>query len=169
MNRYRAIALPAYIVGLSLIVIPLFDALAQLWPFNPGNAAWRFGAVGLLSNAFIVPAAGLLVMLGTAVVLDQKNVLRALGWVSAIGAVLIAPIIVLFALDAVQTRAGVRPEIKLSFLVASFTAVGKLILGMVTLFAFAIAARRVLRPAAGNAQSNMAPLLRTPVKKANAN
>ena len=168
MNRYRAFAAPAYIVGLSLIVIPLLDALAQLWPFGPGSAPWRFGAIGLLSNAFIIPCAGLLVLLGTALLLEQKNVLRVLGWLSGISAVLIPPVIVLFALDAVQTRAGVRPDLKLSFLVASFTAVGKLILAMITLFAFAIAVRRTLRPALGNPQINVAPLVRGPARKANA-
>jgi len=168
MNRYRVLALPAYIVGISLIVIPLFDAAAQLWPFSMGSTAWRFGAIGLLSNAFIVPSAGLLVLLGTALALEQKKMLRVLGWVSGICAVLIPPVIVLFALDAVQTRVGIRPDLELSFLVASLTAVGKLILAMVTLFAFAIAVRRIQRPASGNPQISVAPVLRTPIKKANA-
>ena len=169
MNRYRALAVPAYIVGLSVFAVPLIDAAAQLWPFGLGSATWRFGAIGLLSNAFIIPVIGLLILLATAVVLEHKRVLSAIGWASAISAVIIPPLIVLFALDAVQTRVDVRPEIKLSFAVASFTAVGKLLLAMVTLFAFAVTVRKTLRPSPLGQGVGRAPtVIRTPVKKASA-
>ena len=148
MNRYRFFAWPAYLVGISLILIPLIDVVAQTWPLNVGNEQWRFGAIGLLSNAFIAPAAGILIVLGTAIALEHNFVMRLSGWLCASVAALATLTLSLFILDAIQTRVNVRPEALFSFTVATGTAVGKMILAILTLVAFALAGVRTARAAA---------------------
>ena len=142
MNRYRFLGLAAYLVATTLIVVPFFDAAMSLWPWQPGSARWRFGAVGLGSNALMVPCAGVLIALATSITLGHLRAARLLGIVCALGAFFTTLAILLFALDAMQTRADVNPAALLSFNVASLTAVVKLMLGTATLAAFARAGIR---------------------------
>ena len=139
MNRYKHFALPAYLVALSLVGIPYFDAAMQVYPFNLGNAQWRFGAIGLVSNAFLIPAIGILLALAVAIALGHAKVLKTLGVVCAAWAIFMVLTFGLFGLDAFQTRLNVTPEASLSFAVASVTAGVKLLISVVTLAAFAIA------------------------------
>ena len=137
----RLLAAPAYFVALLLIGIPVFDAMMSVAPFHIGVAQWRFAAVGLLSNALMIPAVGFLIAVVTSVTLDHpgaKQTIRVVSWVMV--PVLVAAI-GFFALDSMQTRAGVRPEMQLSVLGASVTAVCKLLLGIVAFVLFARAAR----------------------------
>lgn len=136
----------AYLVAFLLIAIPLFDASMSVAPWALGSAQWRFGAVGLLSNALMIPAAGALIAVATAVTQDHvraQRVFRVLCWM---GCVLVAISIVIFALDALQTRVAIRPEMQLSYRVASATAAFKLILGAVAFAFFARACRRASEP-----------------------
>lgn len=133
----RRLALPAYLVAISLTAIPVFDALMQTAPFHPLSAEWRFAAIGLLSNAIMLPAIGMLI----AVAVAQGNEddvsqrgLRLIGW-SAVVIIMVAA--ASFVLDALQTRTLVRPELQSSFLVASGTAVFKLLFGALTFAALA--------------------------------
>lgn len=142
MNRYRFLGFAAYLVATTLIVVPFFDAAMSLWPWQPGSAQWRFGAIGLASNALMLPCAGMLIALATSITLGHLRALRLLGMVCAAAAVVTALSIMLFALDAMQTRAQVNPAARLSFNVASITAVAKLMIGTITLAAFARAGTR---------------------------
>ncbi len=140
-NATRPLAAAAYFVAFLLIVIPVFDALMSVAPFHPGTAQWRFAAVGLLSNALMIPSVGMLFAVVTAVTLDHVGAKRAIRVFSWIMVPVLAAAIGFFALDSMQTRAAVRPEMQLSFLVASITAVCKLLLGIGAIVLFARASR----------------------------
>jgi hypothetical protein len=90
----------------------------------------------------MLPCAGLLIALAAGIALGQYRALRLFGLICASGALVTGLSLLLFALDAMQTRANVDPAAVLSYNVASFTAVAKLLLGMITLTAFARAALR---------------------------
>ena len=139
------LAPPAYFVAFLLVVIPFFDALMSVAPFHPGVAQWRFAAVGLLSNALMIPSVGVLVAVVTAVTLDHDAAKRAIRVASWIMVPVLFAAMGFFALDSMQTRAVVRAEMQLSFLVASATAVGKLFLGVVAFVLFARASRTTSR------------------------
>ena len=164
MTRYRYLALPAYAVAAALVLIPLTDASLSLWPWRPGLAQWRFGAIGLLSNALMIPAAGLLIVLVTALVLGHWRTLRVLGALCALGALVTFTSLFLFGLDAIQTRAQVAEVSRASFDAASFVAVGKLLLATIALAGFALAGLRTRREtrAITSAPSREVPLV-TPV------
>jgi hypothetical protein len=155
----RQLAPAAYLVAFALVFIPLFDAAMSLVPFRLGAAAWRFGAVGLLSNALMIPAIGVLIALTTAVVLGHERTQRVFSILCWITAAILLAALVAFSLDALQTRASVQPAMKLSFAVASATAAAKLLLGSVT---FALFARgsRLSRRKARPISATQTPLLR---------
>jgi hypothetical protein len=145
MDQYRRLAVPAYIVACMLMFIPLFDATMQLWPLRPDSTQWRFGALGLMSNAFLIPAVGLLIVLVTGRTFGHVRLLRVTGWLCAAAAVVATILLLLFALDAVETRTAVTAAGRLSFVVASFTAAGKMLLAIVTLVLMARAGLRTHR------------------------
>ncbi len=129
-----------------LIGIPAFDAAMSVAPFRFGDPHWRFGAAGLLSNAMMIPAAGVLILLTAATAFDHRRTLRTTGLLSWIVAVLAVLMLGLFALDAVQTRADARPGLWLSFRVAAITAAGKMIIGAIAFSAFGMAGWRGGKP-----------------------
>ncbi len=139
MNRYRHLALPAYLVAAGLILIPFFDASMSVWPWRPGIVQWRFGALGLMSNALMIPAVGMLIILAIALLFGHGRTLRVFGALCTLAALVTGVSIFVFALDAVQTRVNVAESGRLSYTVASITAVGKLLLATLTLVGFAIA------------------------------
>jgi hypothetical protein len=146
MQNSRYLAWPAYLVALAMILIPLADSWTTLFPWNLGDARWRFGAVGLISNALMIPLAGLLVAFTIAWVREQRGVMRAIGLVGFLGALLCVLALGSFALDSLQTRSQVRAEMRLSFNVASITAAIKTLLAGATFLAFALSGWQATRP-----------------------
>lgn len=140
-TSWRQLAPSAYLVAFALVFIPLFDASMSLVPFRVGAPQWRFGAVGLLSNALMIPAIGVLIAVTTAVVLGHERTQRVFSILCWIAAAILLAALAAFALDALQTRASVQPAMKLSFAVASATAAAKLLLGAVTFALFARGSR----------------------------
>jgi hypothetical protein len=154
----RRLAPCLYLVAFILIVVPLFDATMSTAPFRPGNVQWRFGAVGLLSSTLLTPGLGFLLAVVTAVTLQHvlmQRILAILSWV-AVAAVL--ALLVLFTLDALQTRPMVRPEMRTAYIVASATAAGKLLLWTITFVVFGRACR-VPRAMWRNVNSTAASML----------
>ncbi len=136
MNNYRQLAPGAYLVAAVLVVFPLFDSGFSLSPWRITSAQWRFGAIGLLSNTLMIVALGAFIAVATAVVLNQDRVRRTLGIASWILAVVLLVAIAAFALDAVQARPDIRPDVLYSYEVASYTAEVKLLMGALSFALF---------------------------------
>jgi hypothetical protein len=132
MNNYRQLAPGAYLVAFVLVFIPLIDASLSLAPWNLANSQWRFGAFGLLSNALMIPASGALIAVATAIAAGQVRVAKVLAILCWFTVAVLVLSTVLFALDAMQSRRMIRPEMALSYYVASATAMAKLGLGLLT-------------------------------------
>ena len=132
MSYYRQLAPAAYAVAFLLVVIPFFDAGISVAPWMMGSAQWRFGALGLISNALMIPAAGALVAVVTAVTESHMNVQRYLGIALWVAAALAFVFLGMFTLDAIQSRAQIRPEMLYSYKVATVTAGLKLLAGIAT-------------------------------------
>ena len=158
MIESRQIAWPAYLVAIAIVVIPLADVATSLYPWRFLEARWRFGAVGLVSNSLLIPMLGVLIAYVTAVILDHRTTRRIIGGVSFAAMALCLVALVMFGLDAVQTRAGVRPEMQLSFGVASAAAAIKTIFATVTFLAIGVAAFRGSRDKAARMKSPDTPL-----------
>jgi hypothetical protein len=139
MQRYRYLAWGAYLVGAALILFPVFDAFVSIFPLRFGEFRWRYGASAMLANAFLIPNAGLLVLLATAISYGHATFRRVLGVVAIAGAVTWLVMIGMFALDSIQTRAVVHAEMLRSFSLASWSAVGKMLLSTATMLALGLA------------------------------
>jgi hypothetical protein len=142
MTSSRQLAAAAYLVAFTLVAIPLFDAAMATAPFHASSAQWRFATIGLVSNSLLVPTMGLLIAVVTAVTQQQTRSRTLLAIASWLAALAMVALLVLFALDAIQTRSLVREEMRLSFVVASATAACKIALCALTLAMFGLAARR---------------------------
>ena len=131
MSNHRQFAPAAYVVGLLLFIIPFFDALTSIAPWHPGVAAGRFAAAGLVSNAFMIPAAGALILVATAHTYSHFKTQLTLGlflWFMMVMVILAG---LSFSLDAVQTKNSIKPEMYFAFRVATITAEVKLVLAAV--------------------------------------
>ena len=138
MERPRGFALAAYLVGATLIVMPLVDVSVAVSPPHVDDYRWRFGAAGLFANAVMLPNAGLLLLLATAISYGHAAIRRTLGVVAWVSGVLCVIAIAMFGLDALQTRPAVQPGMEMSFTLASVSAATKLLVAGVTLFALGI-------------------------------
>lgn len=147
MPPLRRLATPAYLVCLALFLLPLVDVMTTLFPWQFAEARWRFGAVGLVSNALVLPMAALLIALAAATIAEQPRMRVAVGIVGAVATALCVLALVLFGLDAVQTRAQVRTEMRTSFHVASITAAVKTLFAAVTFGFLSVAALKGRRNA----------------------
>ena len=133
MNRYRFLALPGYCIGIFLIVVPVMDTLLSTMPLSPSIVGWRFGALGLLANAFMTPLVGLFMLLALAAALDHRGAIRTLALLSAVAAVCILLGLGLFVLDTVQMRSQVRAQAKTTFDKATLVAIAKYLFTAVVL------------------------------------
>jgi len=117
-----------YGVAFLLIVVPLTDSVLGVLPLRLGQAAWRFGSLGLLSRALMTPLLGLAVAMVMAAYLGQRRTLRSLSVFAFLAAAAALGAVILFALDALQTRATVRPDVTHTFDKASVEALLKYLL-----------------------------------------
>ena len=54
----RKLAWPLYAVAVLMIVLPLGDLGASVWPPHPMQLQWRFGTFGLVSGFLLTPLFG---------------------------------------------------------------------------------------------------------------
>lgn len=133
MDSNKSLGRAGYLVAFMLVVLPLFDATTSVWPLHLGDERWRFGAIGTLSNIMLVPVLGLLLGLAVAVLMDHRRIQRFLGWISALLAVAIAILAVLFILDYFQTRTIVNPRFQSAVSTATTAALLKHVLSILAL------------------------------------
>lgn len=155
----RQLAWPAFLVSAALILFPLADSVTSLYPWNIADPRWRFGAIGLLSNALILPVLGALIAHVTAAVLRHRAMRRLIGVVATLAGAVIMASLAIFALDALQTRASVQPQMQLSFTVATITAAVKTLLAGATLLAIGITTLRALRAERRDSTGTPAPIV----------
>lgn len=100
----------SYFVAFLLIVLSLFDFAGTIWPFLPSDAGWRYGSVGILSGFLLTPMIGSLLAVYVAAFAGQGRVLRVLGIVDLVVAVVLVVGVGSFALDSLQVRSDTNPE-----------------------------------------------------------
>ncbi|HWP37667.1 MAG TPA: hypothetical protein VNL18_08980 [Gemmatimonadales bacterium] len=103
----RAVAWPAYAAGSLMIALSLLDYVANVWPLQPGQLEWRYGAWGILSGYALTPLLGTVMVAAAAAILGHRRALAVLFWLYLLAAVLLIAGTILFVLDVVQLRAQV--------------------------------------------------------------
>lgn len=110
LSSLRTLAWPVYLAGALMIVLPLGDLVASIWPIRVGQIEWRFGTIGLLSGFTLSPVLGLVMCMIAAAVLEHRLAQRAFAIVGVLGAVVLIGLSVIFAFDWLQYRAGAPAE-----------------------------------------------------------
>lgn len=156
-----------YVILTLAALFPLIDIVSGLMPPNPGNATWRFGAIGVFSNYAMGLSLELLLLAVLAAVSNHRRVLLVLGVISLLFAIVLLGCSVLFALDALQTRSQVNPQVLGRFDFATGGAIAKLVLYAIANLVLSRgefqAARRLLRVGPGRPRAKVAPLVAAPV------
>ena len=142
MESRHSLALPTYLVAFALTCIPLFDVAMQVMPMRFAAVRCRFGAFGLVSNALMLVAGGLLLATLAAFWFEHRGMQRIMGTIASALALLLTVGLIFFALDILQVRREVSPAAALAFKVASVTAATKAIIGIVTLASLGIGSFR---------------------------
>ena len=109
----RASALSLFGVYFFLFIFfmwPVVDLFSNTWPIQAANIQWRVGFMGLLTAYLHNPVLALVLAMILAFALAHRRTLRFLAVFSSLGAFALLTGMVLFALDAIQVRAGVPDE-----------------------------------------------------------
>ena len=153
MSKLKDLSIPAILVGLMLVGVPLIDTALSVWPPQVRDVSWRFGTAGLFSRAILLPLLGLLLLNAVALQAERRGVLKALALLSAVGSFFLLGVIGLFILDGLQMRAQVVESLKVGFLVNMANAAFKYGIGVLGLGLFAwvgLRAAKELEPSTGD-------------------
>jgi hypothetical protein len=110
MKLNRPLTIVAYTIAALMIFVPLVEVVLSVWPLRVGQTSWRFGAVGLLSQAIMTPLLGFLLIVLASVFHNHWRTLQITAVVAAFIALILLIVLPLFALDTIQMRAQVRPQ-----------------------------------------------------------
>ena len=108
----RLVALGAYVFALTLVLGPMIDLISTVLPARVGDVTWRYGFLGLGAGYLNTPLLGFGLAIGVAIWQEDLAVLRALGVLATVGAVMLLPIMAVWALDVLQMRELREPEVR---------------------------------------------------------
>jgi hypothetical protein len=130
--KVEKLSLPAYLVASLLILFPVLDTTAQLFPLDTASLQGRYGALGLASQALMTPLLGLLLLSVTARMAGHARMLWLLGLLSFGAALLCLGLAGLFCLDWLDMRELVPAEAQSAFRVSFSVALAKyLVVGLI--------------------------------------
>jgi hypothetical protein len=94
-----------YLVAAIMILFPIVDLGANLWPFRPTELNWRYGTYGVMSGYLLTVVLGFGLVVAVGVLAMHRGWVRLLGGLSAVGGVLLLVFAAVYVLDALQIRA----------------------------------------------------------------
>jgi hypothetical protein len=154
---------PLYLVAILLIVTPLVDIMAQVWPLHLGAMGWRYSVTGLAANYVLTPVMGLAFACLIAATREHRRALGILAVVCAAGALLLLIASVDFTLDAMQVQytATRTPEELSNFQVGAAKAILKHLTSAAALAWLALASLACWRAgaSAGGRRRSPAPVV----------
>jgi hypothetical protein len=156
MRQLRNLKTPGYFVAALFVLFPIYDFFVTVWPLQFGNVRWRVAVAGQIGASVMTMLLGLFLALAVSYVMDQPRVQRALAAVSGLFAAGLLVTLVLFALDWLQLRKDVRPELHHAFDVVSTQAAIKLVLGTIGATLMTLSALRMAREASATSAARRA-------------
>jgi hypothetical protein len=98
-----------YLVAGIMILFPILDLAANLWPFQPTRANWRYGTYGLMSGYLLTVVLGFALAVAIGAWARQRGLVRIIGALSALTGILLLAVTVVNVLDTLQIR-GTLPD-----------------------------------------------------------
>ena len=130
LQRYAKALYPAAFL---LVLVPLADITLRSFGTEAGSLQWRFGTVGLLFGNLGTVVLGLTLAGFLAAVAGQRGLLRGIGMVAILLAIILAALLVLFGLDAIQIRRLVAIQMRRGILISSVGAAFAAVMAMIAL------------------------------------
>lgn len=115
MEKLKGLTVPLLLFAVLLVALPLMDWVGAVWPVEPGDAEWRFGAVVLLSDALVLPLLGLIILAVVGAVGEKKWLQETTAGLSGLAATPLLVALPVFLLDALEMRGDVLGGARLAF------------------------------------------------------
>lgn len=109
-RRLGQLASAAYTLAALLVLVPLVDYVANVWPARLTEIGWRYPAEGLFAGFLLTPCLGLALASAVAAWRADFRALRVFSIVMMLGAVGLLPLCIDFVLNAAQLRHTAPPE-----------------------------------------------------------
>lgn len=146
-----------YLFALVLVVSPLIDLFSTAWPLRPGDLSWRYGFVGLGAGYLNTPILGVVLAAAIAVWQEHTALLRTLGVVSAVVAVVLLLVLGIWPLDFLQIRGLRPPEQRAGILTGGVIQEIKYVAACLVLALVALGARGTAKRSGGRKASPESP------------
>jgi hypothetical protein len=156
MRPHRQLTWPGYLVAVSLVAIPLLDAVLDLARSHGSGGPTRAILVATASSTLLLPSAGVLLALVVAVLADDGRTQFAVGLVASLGTVAGVVFLMLLLLEIASGRPGEASERSALPIVVI---AAKLLVETLTLGALGAAGIREARAARRARSTDAAPLL----------
>jgi len=122
INRSR-VARAAYWLAALLVLVPLIDYVANVWPPQLNDVQWRDAAEGLGGGFLLTPCLGVALASAVAIRRDNARLWRSLGVLMTLAAVGLLPVGADFVLNTLQLRHLVAPATRSHFEVGALKVV----------------------------------------------
>jgi hypothetical protein len=144
-RRRHHLGSAANILAALLVLVPLVDYVANVWPVRPSEIGWRYAAEGLWAGFLLTPCLGLALAVGVAVWRAHAGTLRVLAAVMILAAVALVPLGIDFVLSAAQLRHSAPPEALARFQAGAIKVTIQYLLVIAGLAAAGVAVTRAAR------------------------
>jgi hypothetical protein len=104
------------VFALTLVLGPVVDLVTTVLPARFGDVSWRYGFLGLGAGYLHTPILGVGLAMAVAAWQEDVAVLRGLGLLATVVAVLLVPLMGVWALDVLQMRELREPDVRTSVL-----------------------------------------------------
>jgi hypothetical protein len=164
MKFNRPLTAVLYCVAGLMIIVPTVEVVLSVWPLRMGVTSWRFGTLGLLSQAIMTPLLGFVVLIATAFALGHRRALTATAVLTGLLALLLLVALPFFALDAIQMRVQVRREALRAFDLSAVLASIKLFASFIVMVLAAVGTVKALKRSTARRSTAAAegPLIASP-------
>lgn len=143
-ERLRPLAAAIAFAGALLVFLTAIDFVLTVWPLRFGTVGWRYGSAGLLGGFLLTPLLGVAMLMAVAALCEYRGMQGLMMVLSLVMAILLALVLVGFALDALQVRVGVADDQRRTFDIGVIKAAFKHLTGTVAFGWLALGARQSL-------------------------
>lgn len=106
-TKLERVAGPMYFLCFLFLALPFMDYVMNVWPLQPGQVNWRYGAFGLAGGFLLTPLLGFVLLAATGFFLGHRRTLAITALLSAICGLGLILLSMSFVLDSLQIRSSV--------------------------------------------------------------
>ena len=149
----------ATFVSALLVVYSYLDYALNIWPLKLGEARWRFGAVGVLTNYLGLIMLGTVLWLWFQYLAGNRVHVRVVAVLAGLQTLLLLGLLVGFPLDFLQIRGDVQPDDQWNFKAAAARTGVKLFLSTVAFIWITRAGFKNSKAEGGRGRRESTPLI----------